>query len=227
MYKADAAIVASPPPFHAGHCLQALETGLAVMVEKPFTSSLEGALRVIERCEILKGSVLVGQNYRFIPIERTVRQLVREERIGKVLSATCIARRRRAGKGTFLGTIDYPQITDVGVHNFDSLRSMLGVNAVARSCRVSNPPWSDYRHGAVTETLIDLEKDVTVQYLGTLTSDRDEYNLWIEGEQGVLWTDRKRVWWRKGRARFFLPVRKVLVPKGEELPYPRRARRRC
>lgn len=219
--KADAAIVASPPPLHAGHCFQALEAGLAVMVEKPFTATLEDALRVTERSEILKRPVLIAQNYRFVPVERTLRQLVSVGRVGKVLSATCIARRRRPGKGTFLGTMDYPQITDVGVHNFDSLRSMLGIDAVAISCRVKNPSWSDYRHGAVTEALIELEGDVTVQYLGTLTSDRDEYSLWVEGEDGVLWADRKRVWWRKGGWRFFLPVRKVPVPKGDELPYPR------
>jgi len=66
-----------------------------------------------------------------------------------------------------------------------------------------------------------MEGDVSVQYLGTLTSDRDEYSLWVEGEEGVLWTDRKRVWWRKKGWRFFAPVRKMPVPKGDELPYPR------
>jgi predicted dehydrogenase len=219
--KADAAIVASPPPWHADHCLQALEAGLAVMVEKPFASNMEDASRVTERSESLKRPVLVAQNYRFIPVERTLRRLVGQGRVGKVLSATCIARRRRPGKGTFLGTMDYPQITDAGVHNFDSLRGMLGIDAVAISCRVTNPPWSDYRHGAVTEALIEMESDVTVQYLGTLTSDRDEYSLWVEGEEGVLWADRRRVWWRKKGWRFFIPVKKVSVPKGDELPYPR------
>jgi predicted dehydrogenase len=117
--------------------------------------------------------------------------------------------------------MDYPQIVDVGVHHFDSLRSILGLSAVAILCRVSNPAWSDYRHGAITEALIEMERDVSVQYLGTLTSHRDEYTLWIEGEEGVLWTDRKRVWWRKKGSRFFLPVGKTSVPKGDELPYPR------
>jgi predicted dehydrogenase len=98
---------------------------------------------------------------------------------------------------------------------------MLGIDAVTISCRVNNPPWSDYRHGAVTEALIEMEGDVAVQYLGTLTSDRDEYSLWVEGEEGVLWADRRRVWWRKKGWRFFVPVRKVSVPKGDELPYPR------
>jgi predicted dehydrogenase len=219
--KADAGIIASPPPYHALHCLQALEAGLAVMVEKPFASSMEDALRVTERSESLKRTVLVAQNYRYIPTDQSLCQLIKEGRVGKLLSATCIARRRRPGKGTFLGTMNYPQITDVGVHNFDSLRYILGINALAVTCRVSNPPWSDYRHGAVTEALIEMERDVAVQYMGTLTSDRDEYSLWVEGEDGILWTDRKRLWWRKKGWPLFIPIRKRSVPKGDELPYPR------
>jgi predicted dehydrogenase len=219
--RADAAIIASPVPHHGAHCSQALAAGLAVMVEKPFTSNMAESLRIVEQSAALKKPVLVAQNYRFIPVDRTLRQLIRQGRVGRVTSATCVSRRRRPGKGTFLGTMDYPQIVDVGVHHFDSLRSILGLNAIAIVCRVSNPPWSDYRHGAVTEALIEMEKDVSVQYLGTLTSDRDEYSLWVEGDRGVLYTDRKRVWWRKRGWRFFLPVRKVPVPKGDELPYPR------
>ena len=215
------ALIASPVSHHGAHCMQALEAGLAVMVEKPFTSNMEEALQAAERAEILKKPVVVAQNYRFIPVERTLRHLIRDERVGRVISATCISRRRRPGKGTFLGTMDYPQIVDVGVHHFDSLRSILGVNAVAILCRVNNPPWSDYPHGAITQALIEMERDVSVQYLGTLTSNRDEYSLWIEGDRGVLYTDRKRVWWRKSGWRFFLPVKKVSVPKGDELPYPR------
>jgi predicted dehydrogenase len=198
-----------------------LEKRLAVMVEKPFATSIQQALWVTEQAEALKGTVLVAQNYRFIPVERTLRQLVRAGRVGKVLFATCIARRHRPGKGTFLGTLDYPQITDAGVHNFDSLRAIMGTDAISVSCRVSNPPWSDYRHGAVTEALIEMEGGAAVQYLGTLTSDRDEYSLWLEGEEGVLKANRRRVWWRRKGRPFFVPLRNVSVPKGDELPYPR------
>src|SRR5512145_2056585 len=47
--NADAAIVASPPPCHADHCLQALDKGLGILVEKPFTLTVKDALRVTER----------------------------------------------------------------------------------------------------------------------------------------------------------------------------------
>jgi predicted dehydrogenase len=219
--RADTALIASPVVHHARHCMQALDAGLAVLVEKPFAASMAEAVQVARQAEQVGKPVVVGQNYRYIPVERTLRHLIREERIGTMISATCVSRRRRPGKGTFLGTMDYPQLVDVGVHHFDSLRSTLGLNAVAIICRVDNPAWSDYRHGAMTEALIEMEGVVSVQYLGTLTSDRDEYSLWIEGERGVLCTDRKRIWWRKRGQRFFLPVWNISVPKGDALPYPR------
>ena len=54
-----------------------------------------------------------------------------------------------------------------------------------------------------------------------IRDSRYEYSLCIEGENGCLWTDQKRVWWRKKGWRFFFPVKLVPVPKGDELPYPR------
>ena len=60
-----------------------------------------------------------------------------------------------------------------------------------------------------------------IQYAGTMVASRYEYSLWVEGEAGDIWTDRKRVWWRAKGRRFFRPVKRVPVPKGDELPYPK------
>ena len=66
-----------------------------------------------------------------------------------------------------------------------------------------------------------MEGNLPIAYFGTFMSHRYEYSLLIEGENGSLWTDRKRVWWRKKGGDFFCPVKLVAVPKGDELPYPR------
>ena len=44
--KADAAIISSPPAFHATHAIVALEAGLAVMIEKPFATSVAEGARI-------------------------------------------------------------------------------------------------------------------------------------------------------------------------------------
>jgi predicted dehydrogenase len=206
---------------HGENAIQCSEAGLAVMVEKPFAATVKEACRVIRRGEALGRPVIAAQNYRFNPAERTMRQLIQQGHVGKITSVQCTARRYRPGKGTFLGSMDYAQIVDDGVHHFDSLRSILGCNPVSVVARTINPPWSDYRHGPVTEALIEMEKGIHAQYLGALTSHRYGFSLWIEGEKGMLWSNRKWVLWRPRGRRWFWPVKQVKVPKGDEAPCPR------
>lgn len=218
---ADAAIIATPACFHAANALESIDRGYTLLVEKPFTSTLKEALTVLARADICRKKVIVAQNYRFVPAERTLRKLIQEGRLGRVTVATCISRRYRPGKGTSLETMAYPQLIDVGVHHFDSFRSILGCNAVKMTAKVFNPPASDYEHGSCTQALIEMEGGIHIQYLGTLASHRYGFSLWIEGEKGVLWTNRKWVLWRPRGKRWFWPVKRVKVPKGDEAPYPR------
>lgn len=220
--EADAALIVSPSVLHAEHAIQALEAGLAVMVEKPLASSVQEAKRVLERAEAVGKPIMVAENYRYWPAERTVRELVREGRIGRVDSATLVDRRHQPShtEGPWLASIEYPQLQEVAVHHFDSLRSFFGLRPTSIAARAWNAPWSDYRHGASTEALIDFE-GVQAQYLGTMTSHRYAFSLWIEGEGGAIWTNRKYVFWRAAGSRFFRPVRNVKVPRGDEAPYPR------
>jgi predicted dehydrogenase len=218
---AEAAIIASPVSRHVENALQCLATGLAVMVEKPFASSVEEALRVVRYGEAMGRPTIVAQNYRFNPAERTLRHLIRQEYVGKVTHVQCHARRHRIGQGTFLRTLDYAQLLDDSVHHFDSLRSILGCNPVSVVARSFNPPWSDYRHGACTEAMLEMEGDIHLQYLGSFASHRYGVSLWIEGEKGVLWSNRKRVFCRQRGKRLFWPMKLVQVPRGDEAPYPR------
>jgi hypothetical protein len=61
-----------------------------------------------------------------------------------------------------------------GIHHFDSLRRVLGVNPVSLMARCSRAPWSAYRHGSTTEALLEMEHNIHVQYHGSLTSNRNE-----------------------------------------------------
>jgi hypothetical protein len=77
---------------------------------------------------------------------------------------------------------------------------------------------SAYKGGAGTQALVEMEGGAVVLYAGWLTSHRYEYSLWIEGEAGDLWTDRRRVWWRARGSRFFRPVKVEASPDGDRYP---------
>lgn len=219
--EADAALIASPSTLHAEHAIKALEAGLAVMIEKPFAVSVADAQRILDRGRETGLPVMVAENYRYRPAERTVRELVREGRLGRIDSATFVDRRHMPShtEGPWLATIDYPQLQEVAIHHFDSLRAFLGLAPTSITVKVWNPPWSDYQHGASTEALLRFD-GVRVQYTGTLLSHRFSVSIWIEGEEGVVWTNRKRVFWRPKDSRWWRPLRNVAAPPGDEAKYP-------
>jgi predicted dehydrogenase len=220
--KADAALIVSPSAFHADQAVRALDAGLAVMLEKPFALTVAEAQRVLVRVRATGKPLLVAENYRYRPAERTVRKLVAEGLIGRIDSATLIDRRNMPSRteGPWLANSEYPQLQEIAIHHFDSLRYWLGLTPTSIAVRAWNPPWSDYRHGANTEALIDFE-GVRVQYVGTMLSHRFAFSLTIEGEKGIIWTDRKRVFWRRNGSRLPRPVRLVKTPPGDEAKYPR------
>lgn len=219
--RADAALVVSPSETHARTATACLDAGLNVMVEKPLAVTVEEGRKLLLRSHAVGKQVIVAENYRYWPAERTIQRLLREEFLGKIDNAAMTDRRHQPSRteGPWFGRIEYPQLQEIATHHFDSLRAFFGARPVGLSVRCWNPPWTDYRHGANTEALIDFGH-MQVQYLGTLLSHRYGFSLWIEGEKGVLWTNRKLVAWRPGGSRWFRPIRNDKVPKGDERPYP-------
>jgi predicted dehydrogenase len=221
--QADAVLIASPTAFHAGHAVQALSAGLAVMVEKPVAESLAEAVDVVRCSRELSRPVMVAENYRFFPAERTLHQKLSDGMVGRVLSAICIDRRDQPShtQGPWVKSMAHPFLIEIAVHHFDSFRYLFAQRPASMFVTCYNPPGSSYERRAATEALIELDGGLPIQYGGTMIASRYEYELWIAGENGDLWTDRKRVWFRPRSHRFFKPCKLVQVPRGDELPYPK------
>lgn len=219
--QADAALIVTPSVTHAAVTLECLDAGLTVMVEKPLATTVEEGRRVLDRARAVGKQVIVAENYRFWPAERTVKRLLDEKFIGTIDNAIMIDRRKQPSRveGPWFGKIDYPQLQEIATHHFDSLRAFFGSRPTSIAVRVWNPPWTDYAHGAHTEASIEFGP-IRVQYLGTLLSHRYGFSLWIEGEKGVIWTNRRFVAWRPAGSRWFRPMRNDKVPAGDEKSYP-------
>jgi predicted dehydrogenase len=221
--EADAALISSPSRFHAEQAVAALEAGLAVMIEKPFAPDVAAARSVIDKSEATGLSLVVAENFRFVPVERTVREAIRSGILGRVTNINFADRRRMPldMHGSFVKDMTHPQLRELAVHHFDSLRSFTGAKPLRVTARAFNPPGSDYAGGACTEALLEFENDLHVQYLGTMTSNKFSYRLSVEGENGDLWSNRKHVLVRKRGGRFFLPIKKQRGLPGDADPYPR------
>lgn len=219
--RADAALIVSPSATHAEMTVRCLDAGLTVMVEKPLVRTVEEGRQVLDRARSAGKQVIVAENYRYWPAERTVRRLLQEGFLGAIDNVAMTDRRYQPShtEAPWFRSIEYPQLQEIAIHHFDSMRAFFGSQPIDIAVRVWNPPWTDYKHGANTEAFIDFGH-ARVQYLGTLLSHRFGFSLWIEGERGVLWTNRKFVAWRPKGSRLFRPIRNDKVPKGDEKPYP-------
>lgn len=82
----DAVIIASPNRFHAPMSIAALRAGKHVMCEKPMAMTVAEARRMAAAATRANRRLMIAFNERFMPPHVEAHRLVREGRIGRVLS---------------------------------------------------------------------------------------------------------------------------------------------
>lgn len=78
----DAAVVASPPAVHVEQALELLERGAAVLLEKPVSPDLAGALRLAQAVRDARAPLLLGYTYRWWPPLLELRKRLTEGVLG-------------------------------------------------------------------------------------------------------------------------------------------------
>lgn len=94
-FRPQAAVIASPSSRHMDVALPLARAGVHLLVEKPISSTAEGVLELIETCQIHGVRLMTGYNMRFQLALQRFRELLLEERVGRVFSV-------RAEVGQFL-----------------------------------------------------------------------------------------------------------------------------
>ncbi len=82
--KPDAILVVSMDCTHVEYIIRGLEKGLDVICEKPMTTNTADALRVMEAEKKSTGKVICTFNYRYKAVHRKLREMILENKIGKV-----------------------------------------------------------------------------------------------------------------------------------------------
>ncbi|WP_432505959.1 Gfo/Idh/MocA family protein [Kineococcus arenarius] len=190
---ADGVLVTAPVALHVPVALEALETGLHVLVEKPFAGTLAEARTAVERAEQLGLVLQVSQNYRFYPAPRAVRDLVADGAIGD-LSVVHVDFRRWANDAPVETNRHYsfphPLLYDMAIHHFDLLRMVTGREAVRVYAKVTDPPWSRFTEEASAVLTIEMTGGLVASYRGSWVS-RGPQTAWdgewaLEGQRGRI-----------------------------------------
>jgi hypothetical protein len=132
-------------------------------------------------------------------------RLLRAGWIGTVTHVSCVDRRAPGLERLASGAFEYLQLLAYGADHLAWIRDLLGVDPVRviARCRIVERLGP---HGSLTEAFLAMASGVHVQYHGSVASDRDRHDVWIDGERGVLRTNGYLVWFRRRGWPRFAPV---------------------
>ncbi len=180
---ADAVIVCTPTVFHAPVAEVAFAAGLHVLVEKGMTTSLAKAKELVNMAVEKELAFCVAQNYRFQPIQETMKKILDEETYGKPAILDLVHHRHRPNPRT----LNYKDamVWDMSCHHFDNLVFWLG-NVKSAIARTYNTPWSKYEHDAGVSAVLEFECGVIGNYCLTHCAQNGFYHLLIQTDAGTL-----------------------------------------
>jgi predicted dehydrogenase len=82
--RIDVVVVCTPDHTHADYVVAALHAGCDVVTEKPMTTDVDGARRILAARRETGRAVRVAFNYRYNPVHRRVRELLAAGAIGEI-----------------------------------------------------------------------------------------------------------------------------------------------
>ena len=171
---ADAVLLATPPGGREAQMEAACAARLPILAEKPLADSVDLAARYVEMAEAADVPLMVGLNFRFLPVTQNVLRLF-DETVGAPEFARFTYERWRDGwKPNFNKyplTMDQPMLWEQSIHHFDLMRYVYKSEPVEVFGKTFNPSWSMYRDDANVSALITFANGVTVNYQGLWQSN--------------------------------------------------------
>jgi len=138
----EAISICTPTEMHYEVAVKAMEHGVHVLLEKPFTGSSEKAIRLCRLAEEKGVALAAGFVERCNPVVSAAREALAEGMFGQVIS---MASRRVS---SFPARIrDVGVIMDLAIHDIDVMRYITSARVAsvyALGGRFSHPPFEDY-----------------------------------------------------------------------------------
>jgi len=168
--EADAALVVVPPEAHRDAAVEALESGLHCLVEKPISDNIDDAKAIVAAGKKSGKKLMVSQNYRFKRAPRTARDVVRRGLAGDI-GTVYINFMKSAFFTGFRAEMEEPLIKDMSIHHFDQIRSVLGLNPVSITATSWNTGWSWFKGNPCASVLFEMDNGSMVSYMGSWVSN--------------------------------------------------------
>jgi predicted dehydrogenase len=183
--EADAALICTPTETHAPFLRMAFEAGLHALVEKGMTTNLALAKELVKEARASGVKFCVAQNYRYQPIQQTMKKILDADDYGKPEFLDLIHHRHRPEPRT----LNYPNamIWDMSCHHFDNLVFWFGPPETVIA-RTFNTSWSKYAYDSGVYAIFTYGNGMVCNYGLTHCAQSDSYYLLMHTGKGVLRT---------------------------------------
>ena len=177
----DAVSVVVPTKLHKQVCLDVLEAGVNVLVEKPIADTPENADIMIQAAKDAGKALMIGHIERFNPAVIKLKEMIDEGLLGKIVSISTIR------VGSYNPRIrDVGVILDIGVHDIDIISYLYGleVNKVHAIAGADIHPFED--HASIH---LRFKHDLTGLVSTNWLTPHKIRNLTAVGLDGVAYLD--------------------------------------
>ena len=188
----QALVLATPPATRDPHIGAACKRQIPLLVEKPLALNLERAVRHVAVAEAKDTPLMVGLNFRYLPVTQAYLELLESGRIGRPEFARFTYERWRDGYREGLNRypleMAQPMLWEQSIHHFDLMRFVYQRDPVAVYCRSWNPSWTMYQDDTNISALFEFEDGFEISYPGTWQSGWEHlgFNWRTDGSEGVI-----------------------------------------
>ncbi len=129
----DIVCICTPSGFHKENALQAIRAKKHVLVEKPLALTLDDCDLLVEEAKKYKVTAAVVSQSRFFPVSQILRSVVKENRLGRIVTADLTMKYYRSEEyykvSPWRGTWKHDgggALMNQGIHGIDLLLSVMG-----------------------------------------------------------------------------------------------------
>ena len=175
--RPDGVVIATPNQMHVPHGLAAVEAGVPMLLEKPVSTDLASAMRLVAAAEAAGVPILVGHHRRHSPLMRRAHDAVASGSLGRIVAATglCLFRKPQAyfeGLGAWRRGPGGGVVLINLVHVIDDMRNLCGEVAAVQAVT------SSAVRGFAVEDTAAILLHFASGALGTLTASDAAASPW-------------------------------------------------
>jgi predicted dehydrogenase len=166
--EADFVVDVSTPDAHEEVTITALQAGLHVLGEKPMSTSMESAHRMVAAADKAGKLYMVSQSRRYNGNQEAFKSLLGEIGDLGILNVDFYI---GAHFGGFRDEMAHVLILDMAIHTLDQARYLSGLDAVSVYADEFNPKWSWYCEGSSINCIFEMSNGVRFNYRGSWCAD--------------------------------------------------------